>query len=355
MTAAGPEVAEPAPPADSAARARRAARRVPRPRPHLPRPRHRGRGLPGVRGAALRWHRRARALLPLVPDLHREVRAPEGARDRLQRGLRAARPGPRGPALVAPVLPPQPLAAGRPADADPEDHGRRHPAVPGRPVEGLRHVLDVRVAGAVRAAGGGRVRDPRSSAWTPAACSWSSASRCSPRTSRWCGCAIKRSPRSKWALCAIGLLPVAVFQSASSVSHDALTTAVSLLVLSSALRALDPPEGTSNRALFVEALLLSAALGLCKPIYVVIAFCYLLPLLGPRRAQGALAARVRADPRRDRVGGVEQGRRQPLEDRRRLLRHQGRLHLPAAPPHASTVGLRRRHRPHRVQPDPRAG
>jgi uncharacterized membrane protein len=95
--------------------------------------------------------------------------------------------------------------------------------------------------------------------------------------------AIKRSPRSKWALCAVGLLPVAVFQSASSVSHDALTTAVSLLVLSSALRALDPPEGTSNRALLVEALVLSAALGLCKPIYVVIAFCYLLPLLGPRR------------------------------------------------------------------------
>jgi hypothetical protein len=59
--------------------------------------------------------------------------------------------------------------------------------------------------------------------------------------------AIRRAPRSKWALCAIGLLPVAVFQSASSVSHDALTTAISLLVLSSALRALDPPDGTSAR------------------------------------------------------------------------------------------------------------
>jgi uncharacterized membrane protein len=86
-------------------------------------------------------------------------------------------------------------------------------------------------------------------------------------------------------LCAVGLLPVAVFQSASSVSHDALTTAVSLLVLSSALRALDPPPGTTNRALIVEALVLSAALGLCKPIYVVIAFCYLLPLLGSRRVK----------------------------------------------------------------------
>ena len=95
--------------------------------------------------------------------------------------------------------------------------------------------------------------------------------------------AIKRAPRSKWALCAIGLLPVAVFQSASSVSHDALTTAISLLVLSSALRALDPPEGTTARSLIIEAFVLSAVLGLCKPVYVVIAFCYLLPLLGTRR------------------------------------------------------------------------
>ncbi len=95
--------------------------------------------------------------------------------------------------------------------------------------------------------------------------------------------AIKRAPRSKWALCAIGLVPVAVFQSASSVSHDAFTTAVSLLVLSSALRALDPPEGTTARSLIIEAFVLSAVLGLCKPVYVVIAFCYLLPLLGLRR------------------------------------------------------------------------
>jgi uncharacterized membrane protein len=95
--------------------------------------------------------------------------------------------------------------------------------------------------------------------------------------------AIRRSPRSKWALCAVGLLPVAVIQSGGTVSHDALTTAISLLVLSSTLRALDPPPGTSNRALIIEAFALSAVLGSCKPVYVVIAFLYLLPLLGPRR------------------------------------------------------------------------
>ena len=97
------------------------------------------------------------------------------------------------------------------------------------------------------------------------------------------GVAIARSPRSKWALCVVGLLPVAVYQSASSISHDAFTTAVALLVVSSALRALDPPPGTSTRALLIEALVLSAVLGSCKPVYVVIAGLYLLPLLGARR------------------------------------------------------------------------
>jgi hypothetical protein len=97
--------------------------------------------------------------------------------------------------------------------------------------------------------------------------------------------AIRRSPRSKWALCAVGLLPIAVIQAASSVSHDAFTTAVALLVVSSALRAVDPPPGTSTRALVIEALVLSTLLGLCKPVYVVVAACYLLPLLGSRRVK----------------------------------------------------------------------
>jgi len=97
------------------------------------------------------------------------------------------------------------------------------------------------------------------------------------------GVAIARSPRSRWALAAVGLVPVAVYQSASSISHDAFTTAIALLVVSSALRALDPPEGTSTRALVLEALLLSAVLGSVKPMYVVIAALYLLPLLGARR------------------------------------------------------------------------
>ncbi len=164
------------------------------------------------------------------------------------------------------------------------------------------------------------------------------------------GIAIARSPRSKWALCAAGLMPVAVFQSASSISHDAFTTAVALLVVSSALRALDPPEGTTTRALVIEALVLSAVLGSVKPAYVVIAGLYLLPLLGARRRTdrwplvfapvlGAIVSLLWTSAAGER-----------LEDRRRLLRHQrrrGGAEARAAPP---AVGIRRRPGPHRGPP-----
>ncbi len=94
--------------------------------------------------------------------------------------------------------------------------------------------------------------------------------------------AIRRSPRAKWAICATALLPVALFQSAS-LSHDAMTTAVALFVLSSALRAAAPSTIASPRRLLVEALVASTVLGMYKPVYIVVAFCYLLPLLGAHR------------------------------------------------------------------------
>lgn len=100
--------------------------------------------------------------------------------------------------------------------------------------------------------------------------------------------AISRAPRGRWAMGATALVPVAVFQSASSLSHDALTTAVSILVVSSALRALDPPAGASSRGLVVEAVAFSALLGLCKPTYVAVAFLYLLPLLASRERRARL-------------------------------------------------------------------
>jgi hypothetical protein len=94
--------------------------------------------------------------------------------------------------------------------------------------------------------------------------------------------AIRRTPRAKWAIAAVALLPVALFQSVGW-SHDSITTAIALLVVSSALRALDPPDGVTARSLIVEALLLSALLGSCKPGYAMLSLLYLLPLLGPLR------------------------------------------------------------------------
>ena len=94
--------------------------------------------------------------------------------------------------------------------------------------------------------------------------------------------AIRRTTRSRWAFCAVGLVPAALFQAAASGSHDALTIALSLLVVSSALRMLDSPHLTRRHAV-VEALVLTVLLAACKPGYIVLAACYLLPLLGRGR------------------------------------------------------------------------
>lgn len=95
--------------------------------------------------------------------------------------------------------------------------------------------------------------------------------------------AIRRTTRSAWAFCAVGLLPIALFQSGVSASHDAVTIAVVLLIVSSALRAVDAPPQSSRTGLFIEAAVLTSLLAGCKPGYVVVAGCYLFPLFGPRR------------------------------------------------------------------------
>ena len=108
--------------------------------------------------------------------------------------------------------------------------------------------------------------------------------------------AIRRAPVGRWALGITALLPAALFQGATSVSPDALTTAMALLVISSALRMTASAEPRLPRAFLVEAVLLSVALGLCKPSYVVVALCYLLPLLSRsrRRAYWPLGIAVAA-------------------------------------------------------------
>ena len=116
--------------------------------------------------------------------------------------------------------------------------------------------------------------------------------------------AIRRAPVGRWALCITALLPAALFQGATSVSPDALTTAMALLVISSALRMTASPAPRLPRAFLAEAVLLSVALGLCKPSYVVVALCYLLPLLTPVTPPGVLAARDRRGGRHRRLDPV---------------------------------------------------
>ena len=98
--------------------------------------------------------------------------------------------------------------------------------------------------------------------------------------------AIRRATRSRWALCAVGLIPVALFQASASESHDALTIAISLLVVGSALRLVDVDPDVSFAKVFGEALLCTLLLAACKPGYIVLAGCYLLPLVGRRRRAG---------------------------------------------------------------------
>jgi uncharacterized membrane protein len=95
--------------------------------------------------------------------------------------------------------------------------------------------------------------------------------------------AIRRATRCRWAFCAVGLLPVALFQASVSESHDAATIAIALLVISSALRMVDSVGDTPRTRLVGEAVFLTLLLAACKPGYIVIAACYWLPLLGRHR------------------------------------------------------------------------
>ena len=98
------------------------------------------------------------------------------------------------------------------------------------------------------------------------------------------GIAIARSPRSKWALCAAGLLPVAVFQSRvvdlARRLHDRGSRCWSCRRPCG--RSIHPRARRRAHSL-IEAFVLSAVLGSVKPAYVVMAGLYLLPLLGARR------------------------------------------------------------------------
>ena len=96
--------------------------------------------------------------------------------------------------------------------------------------------------------------------------------------------AIRRTPFARWGLCAVGLVPVALFQASSSRAPDAITTAFAMLVLVAALRAAKAGTDRVAGSTYVERIGLAATLGLLKPTYSIVSLCFLLPFwTRPRR------------------------------------------------------------------------
>ncbi|KAA0235312.1 MAG: hypothetical protein JJLCMIEE_01654 [Acidimicrobiales bacterium] len=95
--------------------------------------------------------------------------------------------------------------------------------------------------------------------------------------------AIGRTPRGKWAMAAAALLPVTLFQAATSLSPDAVTVALVMVMVSSALRAADPELMLDRRTVLAEAAISCGLLALAKPTYVLLAVVYAVAFVGPRR------------------------------------------------------------------------
>ncbi len=98
------------------------------------------------------------------------------------------------------------------------------------------------------------------------------------------GFAVAITPRGKWALVAVALLPASMFQAVTSLSPDGMTIAAVLLVCATALRAIDerPDRLLSNRRVVLEALASCTLLGLTKPTYLVVAVIYLMAVMRRR-------------------------------------------------------------------------
>lgn len=91
--------------------------------------------------------------------------------------------------------------------------------------------------------------------------------------------AVTLAPRAKWALAAVALLPVSLFQAATSVSPDAVTLAAVLLVMATALRAADPDLDLPTRRVVLEAIGSAGLLAIAKPTYIVAVGVYLAAVL----------------------------------------------------------------------------
>ena len=109
--------------------------------------------------------------------------------------------------------------------------------------------------------------------------------------------AVRRLPTRGWVLAVVALMPVAIFQ-ASTVSADAITNALALLVIADALALDGPTRRPRARALLIETVCATIALALCKQPYILAAGLLLLPAWRHRRQIGATIVGTFA------VGGV---------------------------------------------------
>jgi uncharacterized membrane protein len=109
--------------------------------------------------------------------------------------------------------------------------------------------------------------------------------------------AVRRLPTRKWILTVVALMPVVLFQ-AATVSADAITNALALLVVALAFALTAQPIGQVPRRLLIEACLATIALALCKQPYLLAAALLVVPAWRHRRQIGAWLAATVA------VGGV---------------------------------------------------
>ena len=104
--------------------------------------------------------------------------------------------------------------------------------------------------------------------------------------------AIRRLPSRAWILAVVALMPVALFQ-AATVSADAITNALALLVIAEALALTAEPVDGVPRGILIETIVATIALALCKQPYLLVAALLVFPAWRHRRQIGiALGATV---------------------------------------------------------------
>ncbi len=104
--------------------------------------------------------------------------------------------------------------------------------------------------------------------------------------------AIRRLPSRAWILVVVALMPVALFQ-AATVSADAITNALALLVIANAFALTAQPVDRVPRGMLIETIAATIGLALCKQPYLLAAALLVIPAWRHRRQIGvALGATV---------------------------------------------------------------